>query len=400
MIKSFKSLILVAAAILMTACNAPMPRGNWSKVPYKALCQLMKECKAEADAAGHNVNYAIFDYDNTTVLQDVELACTAWQIENLRFKFTPDQVESLFSYSIPDLDKALPGIGAEGISSRMLISDIASDYRSMLQIAGVSCGWELTTEQLDEVQQMPEFLDIRAKIWCLYEGLFFAFSYHEAFPVLMAMFHGLTYPEVDALMKEGIAAQVAKGHLGDVVWESPEMGEAGKVSYIIPDGLALSKEMRNLYKALPENGIDVYVYSASMEAVVEAMACNPAYLGLDTAQVFSLRLVKGEDGLVSQDYLPGYVQPYKTGKTEAIRTYTTPKYDGRDPVLIGGDSNGDYSMLTSFPGMRVGLIIDKGQTESGIGDLRKQALEAEAGGTPSKYVLQRRGDPKPEFKRK
>ena len=400
MIKSFKSLILVAAAISMTACNAPMPRGNWSKVPYKALCQLMKECKAEADAAGHNVNYAIFDYDNTTVLQDVELACTAWQIENLRFKFTPDQVESLFSYSIPDLDKALPGIGAEGISSRMLISDIASDYRSMLQIAGVSCGWELTTEQLDEVQQMPEFLDIRAKIWCLYEGLFFAFSYHEAFPVLMAMFHGLTYPEVDALMKEGIAAQVAKGHLGDVVWESPEMGEAGKVSYIIPDGLALSKEMRNLYKALPENGIDVYVYSASMEAVVEAMACNPAYLGLDTAQVFSLRLVKGEDGLVSQDYLPGYVQPYKTGKTEAIRTYTTPKYDGRDPVLIGGDSNGDYSMLTSFPGMRVGLIIDKGQTESGIGDLRKQALEAEAGGTPSKYVLQRRGDPKPEFKRK
>ena len=400
MIKSFKSLILVAAAISMTACNAPMPRGNWSKVPYKALCQLMKECKAEADAAGHNVNYAIFDYDNTTVLQDVELACTAWQIENLRFKFTPDQVESLFSYSIPDLDKALPGIGAEGISSRMLISDIASDYRSMLQIAGVSCGWELTTEQLDEVQQMPEFLDIRAKIWCLYEGLFFAFSYHEAFPVLMAMFHGLTYPEVDALMKEGIAAQVAKGRLGDVIWESPEMGQAGKVSYIIPDGLALSKEMRNLYKALPENGIDVYVYSASMEAVVEAMACNPAYLGLDTAQVFSLRLVKGEDGLVSQDYLPGYVQPYKTGKTEAIRTYTTPKYDGRDPVLIGGDSNGDYSMLTSFPGMRVGLIIDKGQTESGIGDLRKQALEAEAGGTPSKYVLQRRGDPKPEFKRK
>ena len=400
MIKLFKSLILVAAAISMTACNAPMPRGNWSKVPYKALCQLMKECKAEADAAGHNVNYAVFDYDNTTVLQDVELACTAWQIENLRFKFTPDQVEGIFSYSIPDLDKPLPGIGADGISSRMLISDIASDYRTMLQTAGVSCGWDLTPEQLAEVQQMPEFLDIRAKIWCLYEGLFFAFSYHEAFPVLMAMFHGLTYPEVDALMKEGIAAQVAKGRLGDVVWESPEMGEAGKVSYIIPDGLALSQEMRNLYKALPENGIDVYVYSASMEAVVEAMACDPQYLGLDTSQVFSLRLVKGEDGLVSQDYLPGYVQPYKTGKTEAIRTYTMPKYDGRDPVLIGGDSNGDYSMLTSFPGMRVGLIIDKGQTESGIGDLRKQALEAEAGGTPSKYVLQRRGDPKPKFSRK
>ena len=95
-----KLLYTIFAAAVLTgavACNAPMPRGNWSKVPYKALCQLMKECKAEADAAGHNVNYAIFDYDNTTVLQDVELACTAWQIENLRFKFTPDQVEALSS---------------------------------------------------------------------------------------------------------------------------------------------------------------------------------------------------------------------------------------------------------------------------------------------------------------
>lgn len=393
---------IFAAAVLtgIAACNAPMPRGNWSEVPYKALCRLMEECKAEADAAGHNVNYAIFDYDNTTVLQDVELACTAWQIENLRFKFTPDQVEGLFSARIPDTGKPLTGIDAEGITSAMLISDISSDYRTLMEAAGVARGWDLTADQLAKLQQMPEFLDIRAKIWCLYEGLFFTFSYHESFPVLMGMFYGLNYPEVDALMKEGIAAQVGKKRLGNVVWESPEMGQAGKVSYVIPDGLALSQEMRNLYKALPENGIDVYVYSASMEAVVEAMACDPKYLGLDTAQVFALRMVKDSTGLVSQDYLEGYVQPYKTGKTAAIRAYTTTKYDGRDPVLVGGDSNGDYSMLTSFPGMRVGLIIDKGQTEEGIGDLRKLALEAEAGGAPSRYVLQRRGDPKPKFSRK
>ena len=393
---------IFAAAVLtgIAACNAPMPRGNWSEAPYKALCQLMKECKAEADAAGHNVNYAIFDYDNTTVLQDVELACTAWQIENLRFKFTPDQVEGLFSASIPDTGRPLTGLDAEGITSAMLIADISSDYRTLMEAAGVDCGWNLSAEQLAGLQQMPEFLDIRAKIWCLYEGLFFTFSYHESFPVLMGMFYGLSYPEVDALMKEGIAAQVGKKRLGNVVWESPEMGQAGKVSYVIPDGLALSQEMRNLYKALPENGIDVYVYSASMEAVVEAMACDPKYLGLDTAQVFALRMVKDSTGLVSQDYLEGYVQPYKTGKTAAIRAYTATRYDGRDPVLVGGDSNGDYSMLTSFPRMRVGLIIDKGQTEEGIGDLRKLALEAEAGGAPSRYVLQRRGDPEPKFSRK
>lgn len=393
---------IFAAAMLLgiAACNAPIPRGNWSKVPYDALCKLMKECKAEADAAGHNVNYAIFDYDNTTVLQDVELACTAWQIENLRFKFTPDQVEGLFSASIPDTTKVLIGLDKDGVTSAMLISDIESDYRSLMEAAGVGCGWDLSAEQLAGVQKMPEFLDIRAKIWALYESLFYTFSYHEGFPVLMGMLHGMTYPEVDALMKEGIASQVAKKHLGDVLWESPDMGRAGKCSNMIPDGLALSREMRRLYKALPENGIDVYVFSASMETVVEAMACDPEYLGLDTAQVYALRLRRDSTDLVTQDYLEGYVQPYRVGKTEAIRAYAAPKYNGRGPVLVGGDSNGDYSMLTSFPDMRVGLIIDKGQIEEGIGDLRKQALEAEAGGEPSRYVLQRRGDPKPKFSRK
>ena len=393
---------LLAAAMLfgIAACNAPMPHGNWSDAPYKALCALMKECKAEADAAGHNVNYAIFDYDNTTVLQDVELACTSWQIENLRFKFTPDQADKLFSASVPDLDKDLEGVGAEGITSRMLIADIISDYCVMMEAAGVKCGCDLSGEQLCKLQQMPEFQDFRAKVWALYEGLYYTFNYLDSFPVLMGMFHGMTYSEVDALMKEGIAEQVAKKHLCDVVWESPEMGQAGKVRYEIPDGLALSREMRNLYKALPENGIDVYVFSASMETVVEAMACDPSYLGLDTAQVFAMRMLRDSTDTVLQDYLPGYIQPYREGKTAAIKAFISGKYDGRGPVLVGGDSNGDYSMLTSFPDMKVGLIIDKGQTEEGIGDLRKLALEAESGGAESCYVLQRRGDPKPEFSRK
>ena len=178
-----------------------------------------------------------------------------------------------------------------------------------------------------------------------------------------------------------------------------DMGAAGKVRYVIPDGLALSDEMRNLYKALQTNGVDVYVFSASLEAAVEAMACDPQYLGLDTSRVFALRMKKDDSDLVLQEYRPGYVRPYKDGKSKAIRAYVSPLYDGRDPVLIGGDSIGDYWMLTEFHGMRVGLIIDKNQTGP-LGELRQQALDAEAGGAPSRYVLQRRGDPEPRFSRK
>lgn len=396
--KKHSLIILAAVAITAAACTSVMPRGNWSKAPYKALCKLMNECKAEAEAAGHNVNYAVFDYDNTTVMQDVELAAMSWQLENLRVRFTPDEVWPIFTTHIPDLDSVLVEAGAEGVTARMLLSDIDSDYRALMKAAGASCGNDLSAEQLAALKEMPEYDDFKVKVWALYEGVYHTFDYREGFFTIAALFHGFTYPEVDALVKEGVAAQVAKKCIKDVIWESPEMGQAGKVSYVIPDGLALSDEMRNLYKALQQNGIDVYVFSASLEAAVEAMACDPVYLGLDTANVFALRMLRDTSDLVLQEYKPGYVRPYKEGKTKAIMAYVMPKYDGRDPVLIGGDSIGDWWMLTEFPGMRVGLIIDKSQSGP-LGELRQQALDAEAGGAPSRYVLQRRGDPKPAFSR-
>ena len=131
---------LAAATLLAAACSAPMPRGNWSEAPYKALCKLMKDCKKESAGAEYNMNYAVFDYDNTTVMQDVELAVMGWQLENLRLRFTPEEVWGLFAPQIPDLDTVLTGAGAEGISARMLIKDIESDYRAITSAAGVRCG--------------------------------------------------------------------------------------------------------------------------------------------------------------------------------------------------------------------------------------------------------------------
>lgn len=396
-----RAILLSAAAILLLAgCNAPMPQGNWSESPYKALCTLMKECKAEAAEAGRNVNYAIFDYDNTTVLQDVEQTFTLWQLENLRFNFTPDELWDIFAPCIPDLDIVLAGAGAENVTARMLLTDIESDYRAIITSAGVSYGNELSPQQLATIQAGDYLRDFKIKFWGLYKGVMEAFGYDDSYPLLRGVNHGMDYDEFTALAREGISALVSKRQVRKINLESPDMGIAGKVSVVVPDGLALTREMRLLYKALPENGIDVYIFSASLEALVEQMACDPQYLGLDTLQVFGFRMEGDSTGKILQVLKPGYIQPYREGKTGAIKAYIAPQYGGKGPVLVAGDSNGDYSMLTSFPDMRVGLIVDKGQTVGGIADLRRQALDAESGGAPSNYVLQRRADPRPEFKRK
>ena len=195
---------LAAATLLAAACSAPMPRGNWSEAPYKALCKLMKDCKKESAGAEYNMNYAVFDYDNTTVMQDVELAVMGWQLENLRLRFTPEEVWGLFAPQIPDLDTVLTGAGAEGISARMLIKDIESDYRAITSAAGVRCGEEITEEQLAEARKTPEYEDFRAKLMALYEGTYETFDYREGLMIIVALFHNMTTTEMSALVKQAV----------------------------------------------------------------------------------------------------------------------------------------------------------------------------------------------------
>ena len=55
------------------------------------------------------------------------------------------------------------------------------------------------------------------------------------------------------------------------------LGKAGTVEVTYTTGLRLASEIANLMHTFMENGIDVYVISASMEEVVEVFSSNPKY---------------------------------------------------------------------------------------------------------------------------
>ena len=74
------------------------------------------------------------------------------------------------------------------------------------------------------------------------------------------------------------------------------------------------------------------------------------------------------------------------GKVDCIKACIAPRYGGRGPVLVGGDSNGDVPMLTAFDDMQRGLIIDVGRSpETPIGKLATEARQAQNKG---RYLLQ------------
>lgn len=362
--RSFIYIVLVA--LMAVSCGRTgLKKGDWKRRNYKALNTLIKDHGTGSKAYDPKERpYAVFDFDNTTVVGDISMSIFAYQIENLRYELDPESIYDIFTVGVPNIDCALEGL--EAVSVRMLATDLQNDYnwlwRNYIRNGSMS---------LEEVHESEEFLDFRAKMWALSASVDNTFGYEAGCLWILKSFGGMSVAQFQELAREAAAAEMKRKKHTVETWTSPDLGEAGTVSVEVPRGLGIRKEMVNLYRSLQKNGFDVYICSASAEALVEAVACNAAMdLDLDPTQVYGLRTGGGDRMSTSPSYAAAYPHTFYEGKSELIRNLLMPDHGGKAPMLVAGDSNGDYNMLTDFDGMKIGLIIDQPRT-GGIQDLKK-----------------------------
>lgn len=340
-----KRCLFVLAAALLAACSPHLARSGWDERPYEALQALVQA----DDVRG---GYAVFDCDNTTVLHDVSHNLTIYLLENLLFRDAPAHN---FTDGLSDPDLILPGFLVSASEAGKGLAEEFYCLRRMLD-GGMS---------LDEVHTTDLYLDYRARFMAFDEALGEVYSYAELCywePLLAS-----GYPE-DALRELGagsIAYWMSQGRVWKEDWVSPD----GRFSGTAEKGLVVTPWMKDLYRTLSRAGITPYICSASAEWLVELLACNPEYgICLPPEQVFGIRL--GEED---------YPQPFQEGKVACINRFMAPLHGGKAPLLVAGDSSGDMAMLTSYPEMRVGLIIDHSRGGD-IGEL--------AGSDDPRYVSQ------------
>ena len=334
---------------------------DWDKDVYKSLNALI------VDHAGKN-DYAVFDFDKTTIVHDVSNALLVYQVENLKFADAPSHS---FLDGIDDKDAILKG--AE-ISSREMGDTLKAEYNRMK--ARLSDG-----ESMDSIRVSDDYLDFRARFISFMEALGKTFSEEVWYAWMPGLLTGMTTEEAKELISEAIDDQLGEDKLAVEEWTSPDGRWGGPVE----KGIFLPEEMKDLYAALNDNGIDTYICSASLELIVETLACDSVRgLALSPERVYGLRFV--DSPRIVAKYDSEYKQPIKEGKVECIKTYIAPQYGDRGPVLVGGDSNGDVPMLTSFDDTRASLIIDvKRNPESSIGQL---AAKAKSEDNEGRYLLQ------------
>ncbi len=351
--------------------------------------------------------YAIFDFDNTTSIMDVEEQLIIWQLDHLAFAIPPDQMETILQTGIPQ-DKLNLTYGADDGDGRPVrisdaIHDAAAAYRILYDKGLVTlAGHSLSAE----TKNSAEYQEFTAKMRWLYDAIGETMDTSVSYPWVTYWFTGMTPDQVYRL-----------AYSCDNYYGNPKLGQtwtkgkytspaslgsqAGSVTVSYKNGITVTPEVKELYHAMARDGIDPWINSASP---IDAVRAAVAYFHIpDVKGIVAMTNKTDSNGkyinVYDYDFHP---QTQGVGKAVTISKIIAPKYQGHGPIFCAMDSQGDFNFCTEFKDTKVVLIMNRKRTDdaalcAGIAAWQKShgitvAQANQAGDT--KFLLQGRNENK------
>ena len=375
-----------------TAGKAALSEGGWDAYNRGRLEAFIDERGRASDGYDEKCPpYVVFDWDNTSIFLDIEEAVLVYQLENLAFGATPEELERAIRAGVPadDFAKDYNNAAGEPVNIAKIAPDIVESYTRLHgQYAGLK-----GTLSLDEVKKDPHYANFTAKMRYLYEAIGDTFDHSVAYPWVTYLFAGMTEADVQKITVATVNWQKTQ-RIEKVNWTSPASlpGKAGVVSVKWKNGLRVVPEMQDLYRALREAGFDIWVCSASFVDVVREISSNPDFgYGNPADRVLAMELERDVAGRIQPEFRRGYDQTQGKGKTLTIQRFLVSKY-GYGPCFIGGDSEGDQNMMQDFADTKLVLIVNR-LRKPGTDLAKCCALAVEGHGKPdAKFLLQGRDD--------
>ncbi|MCF9034373.1 haloacid dehalogenase-like hydrolase [Acinetobacter nectaris] len=374
-----------------------LAEGHWDQFNRKQIDSLiLKYGKQSPNYNPAKPSYIVADFDNTSVFLDIEEATLIYQLEHLLFKVTPEQLNSIIRKNISDKDFVADYNNAQGqsVNIEKVAPDIIESYTWLYHHYKGLKG----TETLEQVSQNPNYGNFITKMRYLYAAIGDTFEHEVSYPWVTYLFTGFKAPEVRDMVKHTVEWQKQQ-KIEPVKWTSPEAlaGKAGVVSISWDNGLRPYKEMQNLFATFQENGIQVYVCSASFIDVVKEIVSNPRIgYGVNEKHVLAMELERDSQGRILPEFRKGYFQTQGIGKSQMIKKFLVSKY-GYGPIFIAGDSEGDQNMMQDFKETEKVLIVNRlRKPTTDIGRFSKLAVDT-YGQDSAKYLLQGRDANTGEF---
>jgi phosphoserine phosphatase len=310
--------------------------GNWSPENLALIDTRLKEISGSKPAT---TPVAVFDFDNTCVFRDVGQAVFRYQLLQMRYRLTPEQLAAI----LPAMQGDLAGRPMEAI-----ISTLMDAYRQL---------WPLiASRKAQEARLLPEYrLFTTLLLWFIDK----ARKDERLGPRYVLPFMGKLLAGYSRAELRRFAAEVVTTAMTEPLIEETLRLDApkplGHLEASYPLGLHAHQEMQTLMQRLQQQGIDCYVISASTEWLVEE-AAQLLDFPVAADHIFGIRVGLDDHDLLTTEDFDSYPITFREGKAEIIRRFI----DGT-PVLVAGDADTDFEMLT-LPGVALRLLINRNQS--------------------------------------
>lgn len=363
-----------------------LERTDWNDDVKNALNDMIDKYGAGGETPADKP-YAVFDFDNTCSIFDMEEQTVVYQLQTMAFEIKPDQMRDILITGIPDAGADVTSYGYFNGSFSDLADDIAADYKVLWDSYGPFTAKGVSDETAEALAKDPYWLDFATRVFVMYESVDDVCSHDVSYPWMTYLFAGMTEEELYDLTSRALQEYSSK-ETSEVTWISPEnfRSKTGVVTYTWTSGVAVAENLNELWKALDENGIDVWVCSASATGVIKAAI---DHFGLHDHCKGMLGMTDKTDGdgryINEYDYETGCCyyatengwelmdRPIRTqtqgkGKVTAIVNAIAPEYGDHGPIAGFMDSTGDFNFCTEFDSLKLVVCFNRatrGVTEGG-----------------------------------
>lgn len=344
-------------------------QNNWEPFVYQRLNQLIDQFKSDENVAFEEKSYVVFDFDNTSVIGDIEDNLMVYMLDHLLYKMTPDEFYQVLVCGEFPMEKPLDSNFTDA-TPQNLATDIRDGYRYLYDHYINA----KPAQNLDQVKLTDTYKAFQAKLRFYYTQVNGKFTRMAGKPWLTYWFKGYTPQELHQLTADMLEESLAKKPTRHT-YSTPVgfEGLAGSVTSSYQSGLVYPQELIDLYSAFQNNGIVTYVVSASPYEVVVTGAAD-YQLNVPKDQVIGMQYTLDEEGYINSHMAPNSHITKKEGKTSAILEIIAPNHQNRQPIALFGDSMGDFDMMTKLSQVSLNVLfncLNDDQTK----DLKKLAQD-------------------------
>ena len=379
---------------------------NWDPEVRNTLEQFCTQYGKDSPSYNENCHpYAVFDFDNTTSIMDMEEQLIIWQLDHLAFAIAPADMETVLQTGIPKEKLALT-YGANDGKDRPVrigdaIADAAKDYALLYQQGKVSVRGTI----LDETtQNSAVYQDFKSKMRWLYDAVSETMDNSVSYPWVTYWFTNMTPLDVYTLAYDCDAyySDPAKGATwskGTYNGAALPDSRAGIVNVSYKLGITVTPEIKELYANLEKNGIDIWINSASQIDVIRAAVNYFQIPGVNGIVAMTNQLDANQRYKNAYDYSV-HPQTQGVGKALTIDKVIRPLYQEQGPIFCAMDSQGDFNFCTEYKNTKAVLIMNRQRSDdaalcAGIAVYQKKhnisLAQANKNGD-TKFILQGRNE--------